>query len=77
MSDSPDPIMDEIYREKIERARAMSPWEKILAGEELFELACDMARAGIRSQFPDLSEEEVQQKLYERIELLRELERRR
>lgn len=54
---------------QIERYRRMTGEERLALGLRLHELACAVAREGIRSQFPDLSEEAVDQKLRERIAL--------
>jgi len=62
-------LIDEIYREKVIRARNMSPGEKILAGPELFDLACEWARAGIRQQHPEAGEPQLLQLLEDRIQL--------
>lgn len=54
---------------QIERYRRMSGEERLALGLRLHELACEVAREGIRSQFPDISEETVDRKLRERIAL--------
>jgi len=60
-------LADSIEREKIERARQMTPMEKFLAGPELFEQACALMRAGIRHQFPEADDEQVEAILAERL----------
>jgi len=70
-------LIDEIYREKVSRARMMSPKEKLLAGPELFDFACKWARAGIRQSHPGADEQQVLQLLKNRIKLLDGLERSR
>ena len=67
-------LADEIYRERILRARAMLPEQKLLAGIELFRRACEIMADGIRSQFPEADEARVQQILRERLHLLKKLE---
>ena len=57
------------------QARAMSPEDKFLAGEELFRLACEVSLAGIRSQNPGATEAECQRMLEERLRLGEWLER--
>lgn len=69
-------LIDDIYREKVLRARAMPPEEKLFAGAALFDLACSWALAGIRHQFPDADEQRVQEILRERLALARRLETR-
>jgi hypothetical protein len=66
----------ELYRERVVEARAMPPEEKLLAGEELFEYACAITLAGIRDQFPGVTEEECLRILEERLELRERMEKR-
>jgi hypothetical protein len=65
---------DQLYRDKVLAARAMSPEERARAGLRLYEMACKIARDGIRHQFPDTSEGEVNRHLAARLELGRRLE---
>lgn len=67
-------LIDELYREELIEARAMSPAEKVLAGQRLFEAACRITLAGIRHQFPEASEERCREILWERLDLQRRLE---
>ena len=67
-------LIDELYREELREARAMSPAEKILAGQQLFESACRITLAGIRNQNPEASEEQCLGILRQRLELQRRLE---
>ena len=76
MQPTPERI-DELYRERVLRARRMPLEEKLLAGPRLFEYACEITRAGIRQQFPEADEQRVQEILAERLSLRRKLERRR
>jgi hypothetical protein len=69
-------LIDELYREELIEARAMSPEQKLLLGEELFAYACSITRAGIRNQFPDADETERRRILERRLELQRKLEER-
>jgi hypothetical protein len=69
-------LIDELYREEILEARAMSPEEKILAGEELFNYACSITLAGIQHQFPEADEQERRRILESRLALQRKLEGR-
>ena len=54
---------------QIERYRQMTGEETLAIALRLHEFSCDVAREGIRAQFPGISEEEVEQKLKERIQL--------
>lgn len=67
-------LIDELYREEVRDARAMSPEEKMLAGPRLFEFACRIMADGIRDQNPGISEEEVDRLVDERLSLGRRLE---
>jgi hypothetical protein len=69
------PLVDALYREAVLEARQMSPEEKFLLGEELFEYACSITLCGIRNQNPGFSEEECHQELQRRLDLAERLER--
>ncbi len=57
------------FREALEQAERMTPTQKFFAGAELFDYACSITKAGIRSDNPGISEEEVLRILRERLEL--------
>ena len=63
------PLIDELYREEVLDARRMSPLEKLLLGEELFEYACSITLDGIRNQNPGFSEEDCHRELDRRLAL--------
>lgn len=69
-------LVDEIYRERVLRARATPPERKLFAGPELFGYACRITLAGIRNQYPDADESEIQQMLSQRLSLGRRLRER-
>lgn len=73
MSPTPE-LIDALYRDKIDQARATPPEEKLLDGPRLFDYACEVAKAGIRMQHPEANEEEVERLLIRRLELARQLE---
>jgi hypothetical protein len=52
----------------------MSPEEKLLAGADLFDWACEITLAGIRAQHPAATPEECERILQKRLELRRRLE---
>jgi hypothetical protein len=60
-------LAERIFRDRIVRARHMNPGEKLSAGFELFEFACGIARGGIKHQFPDADDAEVEQELRRRL----------
>ena len=65
----PGEFDNDLYREEVERARRMSAEEKFLAGEELFEFASGITKAGIRDQHPAATDEEVDRLFAERLRL--------
>jgi hypothetical protein len=67
-------LIDDIYRERVLRARRMSPEEKILAGPQLFDYACRITRDGIRDQNPGATDEQVETILLQRLALRQRLE---
>jgi len=56
---------------QIARYREMTAEQRVLTALRLHELACEMARLGIRRQHPDAHPEEVERLLHERLELAR------
>lgn len=52
-------LADALFREEVERAKAMDPGEKLLEGPRLFHRACRVMADGVRHQFPDLGDEAV------------------
>jgi hypothetical protein len=54
---------------QIEMYRQMTGEHRLNIALGLHELSCEVARDGIRAQFPNASPEEVEQKLRERIAL--------
>jgi hypothetical protein len=70
-------LADELFRERVRRAREMSPEEKLMDGPRLFNLACKIVADGIRHQYPDADEQQVQKLLAERVALMRRLEESR
>ena len=58
---------------QILRYREMTREQRVGIALRLHELACEMARLGIRRQHPGASEAEVQQLLRQRLELARRI----
>jgi hypothetical protein len=67
-------LIDELFWERVHKARQMSPEDKLLAGLDLFDLTSTIMADGIRSQFPEADEAEVGRILRERLALARRLE---
>jgi hypothetical protein len=57
--------------EQIKRYRRMTGEERLAVALELHELACDVAREGIRRQSPQADPETVERLLRRRLELAR------
>jgi len=57
---------------QIEIYRAMTGEQRLKIALDLHEFACNVAREGIRRQFPDAMPEEVERELRRRIELSRQ-----
>jgi hypothetical protein len=70
-------LAEELYRERVLRARRTPPEQKLLAGEELFEYACSITMAGIRNQFPEASEGECREILRQRLALRERMEEKK
>jgi hypothetical protein len=64
-------IIDNIYRERVLRARNTPLEEKFLAGPKLFARSCRLMTDGIRNEYPDADEQQVQHFLRQRLALLR------
>ena len=56
---------------QIQRYRQMTGPERLAIGLELHELACDVARAGIKVQHPDADSARVEELLRHRLQLTR------
>ena len=59
---------------QIEAYRRMTGEESLRIGLGLFEASLGVARAGIRDRFPEATDEEVEEKLRERIRIGYEIE---
>jgi hypothetical protein len=68
------PLADALYRERVLRARRTPPEERVLEGPRLFDYACTVTLAGLRSDLPNASETELRQALHRRLEIARKLE---
>ena len=58
---------------QIEKYRKMTGEERLALALRLHEFSCDVAREGIRAQCPGATNEEVEQRLKDRIRLAYEL----
>jgi hypothetical protein len=67
-------LAEELYRARVLRARQASVTDKILAGQRLFEAACEITLLGIQNQNPDATQERCREILRDRLVLRRRLE---
>jgi hypothetical protein len=67
-------LADALYRERVLRARRTPPEERILDGPRLFDYACSITLAGLRTERPQASEAELRAALRQRLELAQKLE---
>ena len=67
------PLMDDIFREKVLRARQTPGAKKLMMGLELFAVVEERMRCGIRRQFPDADAGEVERLLRARFARLRQV----
>jgi len=62
---------DVAVQRQIERYRAMTGEQRLKISLDLHEFACNVAREGVRRQYPNATADEVEQHLRRRIELSR------
>lgn len=67
-------LVDDIYRERVLRARRTPIEQKIAAGGELFEGVCERMADGLRDENPGADEATIQELLRRRLALVRRLE---
>lgn len=68
------PLIDEIFREKVLRARATPPEQRFLEGFELFEMGMVLMRDSVRAQHPEFTADEVDREVSRRFDTFRRLE---
>jgi hypothetical protein len=76
MSDSipEDSLIDELFADKVRRAREMPREDKLVEGPRLFDLNCQLMKGAIRSQFPQLSDEQVEKEYDRRLQIARAID---
>ena len=67
-------LIDELFLNKVRRARTENPVEKFLDGARLFDMVCRTMRDGIRHRNPGVSAEQIERLLFDQFRLLRRLE---
>jgi hypothetical protein len=67
------PVMtpEDALKKQIERYRALTGEQRLQIALNLHALSCDVAREGIRRQFPGADEAEIERRLGQRLELAR------
>jgi hypothetical protein len=71
-----DTLATEIYRDKVLRARAMKPEDRLIEGARLFDEAMTFTRAGIMAQLGTEDQDSVFDELVRRLELSRRISER-
>ena len=66
-------LVDELYRERVLWARAMTLEQRMLAGPQIYEDVCERMAAGLRDENPGADEATIQALLLRRLEFLRRL----
>ncbi len=67
------PLMDDIFREKVLRARQIPAGRRLMMGLELFDVVEERMRGGVRRQFPEADADEVERILRARFARLRQV----
>jgi hypothetical protein len=67
-------LVDPIYRDKVLRAREAPLSRKMGWGAEMFSEVCGRMRSGIRRQFPEADEDQVNKILGDRLDRLTKVE---
>jgi hypothetical protein len=68
------PLMDEIFREKVLRARAQKETGQYVSGLDLYVVALARMRGGIRTQFPHFNPDQVETELRRRLARVRQVQ---
>jgi hypothetical protein len=66
--------MDDSFSQQLNRARNMSGEQKVRESLQIFERTSRLMLAGLRDENPGISDHQLLQKLYERLEINRQLE---
>lgn len=70
-------FLDEIYRRKILHSRKLTPEQRITCALELSDSVARIIRDGVRNQFPNACEDEVQRLFIERVRRVKRLDEQR
>ncbi len=67
-------LQDAIFLSKVARARRTPIGEKIMEGARLFDLTCQRMRDGIRHEFPEFDEHQIELELRRRLRIKRKID---
>jgi hypothetical protein len=67
-------LIDDIYRDRVLRARNIPPPVRFFQGLHLFDTVCERMKAGIRHQHPDADEKRVDDILRAQLGRLRKID---
>ena len=68
------PLIDQLYREEVRRARAQTMEQRFLGSLEMAGFAFELGRAGVRSQHPQATETEIEAEWQRRLRIARRLD---
>lgn len=71
-----DRLAREIYRDKVLRARAMTPEERFMEGFRLFEEALVFTKAGVAAELGTTDEQTIMNEVQRRFDIVRKREER-
>jgi hypothetical protein len=67
-------LIEALHREEVAAARRLTAEQKLSLGGDLFDQVCERMRAGIRAEFPETDERQVERILRLRLAIARRLE---
>ena len=67
-------LQEQIFADKVRRARETPIVEKILEGPRLFDMNAEIIKGAIRSQFPGSSEEQMNHEYFRRLQIARTID---
>ena len=74
MTEPTKELLDDIFRRRVLQARATPPDQRLLDCLKLYERSLGLMRDGIRLQFPEADEAEVERILRQRLDRVRKME---
>ena len=67
-------LKDQIFADKVRRARETPIEQKILEGPRLFDMNAEIIKGAIRSQFPGYSDEQINHEYFRRLQIARTID---